>query len=68
MGSVQEKRPHSFGEFVGLVEEYQAKSPTSLWFRGVGKSSYELLPTLYRHPLLKDLTAIETLEPVIKFA
>jgi hypothetical protein len=58
----QEKRPHSFGEFVALIEEQQSKGAKPLWFRGVDSSDYQLLPTLYRHPLLKSLPSIDTLE------
>jgi hypothetical protein len=62
MPPVPEKRPKSFGEFVAFVEEKQSQTENSLWFRGVGKANYKLLPSLYRHRLRKDLALFETLE------
>lgn len=32
------------------------------WFRGAKKSSYDLLPSLYRHPTTKDANALSELE------
>src|ERR1700722_5488506 len=48
MSAVPEKHPRSFKNFVALIEQQQLKAGGTLWFRGAGKSSYTLLPTLYR--------------------
>lgn len=62
MATVTEKRPASFQEFVELVEERQATSPLSLWFRGCGKTTFQLQPTLYRHRSKRSLGELELLE------
>ena len=49
MGAVTEKHPQTFGQFVALIEKHQLRAAGPLWFRGAGKASYPLLPTLYRH-------------------
>lgn len=49
MASVSERRPQSFTEFVQTVETIHAGRSEPLWFRGSGKSSYPLIPGLYRH-------------------
>jgi hypothetical protein len=49
MSAVPEKHPQTFREYVALIERYQLNAGRTLWFRGAGKSSYSLLPTLYRH-------------------
>ncbi len=45
--NVPEKRPKSFGEYIALLEEHQPKPGGILWFRGTGKATHSLLPTLY---------------------
>jgi len=62
MPPVPELRPTSFGDFVALVETEQARTPGSLWFRGIGDSTYKLLPTLYRHRIVKKMEKLEELE------
>lgn len=57
-----EVRPRSFQDFVKLVERQQLKVGGPLWFRGVGRSAYKLLPTLYRHRSLRTVEALESLE------
>jgi hypothetical protein len=59
--AVPEVCPKSFQEFVKLVERrQQARGP--LWFRGAGKATYKLLPTLYRHRSHHTVDALELLE------
>jgi hypothetical protein len=59
--AVPEVYPKSFQEFVKLVERRQrARGP--LWFRGAGKATYKLLPTLYRHRSHHTVEALELLE------
>jgi hypothetical protein len=60
--AVAEKRPKSFQDFVALVEDLQGKSDTSLWFRGSGKGTYKLLPSLYRHRSRRSRAELESLE------
>lgn len=44
----QEYKPKSFPEFVALVERIQNQHEKPLWYRGCGKSDYQLIPRLYR--------------------
>ena len=62
MAAITELRPKSFQEFVALVEDRQGKSRSSLWFRGSGKHTYKLLPSLYRHRSLRTTDDLERLE------
>ncbi len=44
----------SFQDFLDNVDQGQNSSESSLWFRGAGKSSYKLAPTLHRHSGITD--------------
>ena len=44
----EEKKPNSFTEFVDIIEKLKDRSPSQLWYRGCGKSKYNLTPRLYR--------------------
>ncbi len=59
---VPELHPKSFQEFVALVEEQQLRTEGPLWFRGAGKATYKLLPSLYRHPGSRGVEALQSLE------
>jgi hypothetical protein len=48
------KRINSFQEFLNSVDQGQNSSESSLWFRGTGKSSYRLAPSLHRHASITD--------------
>jgi len=62
MASVSELRPKSFTEYVQEIERLNGASDDPIWFRGAGKASYQLLPTLYRHSLKKAVPEIAKLE------
>src|SRR5678809_1151344 len=62
MSVVPQKRPGSFKEYVALIEEAQLRTNNSLWFRGAGKATYALLPTLYRHKRHRSAQALGDLE------
>lgn len=62
MNAVPQKRPESFGQYVSLIERIQTRVDGPLWFRGAGKSTHALLPTLYRHKRHKTATALGNLE------
>lgn len=53
--------PKSFSEFMGVVEGFQAAREFS-WYRGVGKPTHCLLPSLFRHPKKKKIEEIQILE------
>lgn len=52
----------SFKQYVDIIEKRQSKSKNSLWYRGCGKSTHALLPTLFRHKTAKTKAALEQLE------
>lgn len=47
-------RVNSFQEFLNNVDHGQNSTESSLWFRGTGKSSYTLSPSLHRHTEVTD--------------
>jgi hypothetical protein len=62
MPAVPEKHPKSFQQFVALVEKHQLKVGGSLWFRGSGKATHKLLPSLYRHRTRSTVAQLEPME------
>lgn len=62
MLKVREENPKTFTAYVDLIENWPIQQDTSLWFRGCGLASHELLPSLYRCPKtrsIEDLAALE---------
>jgi len=49
---------NSFQEFLDNVDQGQNSSESSLWFRGTGKSSYTLAPSLHRHDSVTDSASL----------
>ena len=47
MSKIPEEKPKSFTEFIALIESIQNENDNPLWYRGCGKSSYKLIPSLY---------------------
>jgi hypothetical protein len=55
------QRIETLRQYMEKIEELMAtKAP--LWYRGAGKSSRELVPTLYRHPTISDSSKLMVLE------
>ncbi|MDD5287893.1 MAG: FRG domain-containing protein [Dehalococcoidales bacterium] len=54
----------SLKSFTGIIEDL-CKGHEELWFRGCGKSSYPLQPSLYRHPTIKQIPELLDLEDKI---
>ena len=54
----------SLKDLTGVFEDL-SKEHNVLWFRGCGKSSYPLIPLLYRHPSLKQVKELLDLEEKI---
>ena len=46
--AILERNPKSLPEYVGIVEELQARSRGPVWYRGCPSRSQQLLPSLYR--------------------
>lgn len=62
MSKPKEEKPNSLPEFFEIVEKYQTGVGQSLWYRGCGRSSYQLLPSLYRHLKAKTPELLSDLE------
>lgn len=62
MAGPRELSAKSLPAFLKLIESAQKKSGRSMWFRGTGLASYSLLPTLFRHPIKKDVVDALELE------
>ncbi len=62
MPRLTEYRPKSLPEYLERVEKLQHKAGHPLWFRGAGKITHPLIPSLYRHPKLISSAAIQELE------
>lgn len=43
------KVTRTFKEYISVIEEMRAKHKSALWYRGCGRSSHKLTPSLYRH-------------------
>ena len=56
---------HNLAEYTVVVQEASAFRESPLWYRGSGKSSYPLVPTLYRHPTAKSFEQLMQLESEI---
>ena len=48
-------------DYTELVADLMA-GDTQLWYRGVGKASYQLKPSLYRHPTITETAQLLALE------
>lgn len=62
MHKILEVKPKSFTEFIGLIESIQDKTDSTLWYRGCGKSSYKLIPSLFRHKKKRKINELVELE------
>lgn len=62
MANVRKEKIRSLPEYLELIEEAQAQVSQSLWYRGCGSATHELLPTLYRHELLRTPEQLSELE------
>lgn len=62
MSNVRIKCVDSLNKYISLVEQLRIKHKGPLWYRGCGKASYELKPSLYRHLQSKAIDDILLLE------
>ncbi len=62
MAKVREEKPQTFTDYVRLVEQLQGRHDRPIWYRGSGRASYRLLPTLYRHNSITTVAALAQLE------
>ena len=59
------KTVRNLQEFTAVIENASVTSSSPLWYRGCGKSSYNLTPTLYRHPSTQDVNSLIELEATL---
>jgi len=62
MASIREENPKSIPAYLELIEKLLADVEDSLWYRGCGKATYQLIPSLYRHKQAKNPTKLADLE------
>lgn len=62
MPSIKIEEPKSIPEFLQIIETFRKKSAGPLFFRGCGKESFVLKPTLYRHNRIKTIEKLLQLE------
>lgn len=55
MTVLKQIKPKTLSEFVGIIEQLRKDSGNPMWYRGCGKSNYQLVPSLYRHKKLKKI-------------
>jgi hypothetical protein len=62
MPAVKVESVDSLEGYISLVEKMRANRRKHLWYRGCGKASYELKPSLYRHRRVETIEDILVLE------
>jgi hypothetical protein len=63
--ALREETVSSLREFTQVIEDRMIAPDRTSWYRGCGKSTYELKPTLFRHPLHTDTEKLITVESEI---
>jgi len=62
MRKLKIKHIDSFKDYIAFIENLRTKNSGPIWYRGCGKTSYELKPSLYRHKksnTIEDLMQLE---------
>ena len=62
MPRLTEYLPKSLPQYLEYVEQLQHRAGHPLWFRGTGKATYQLVPSLYRHPTVTSSADFHELE------
>jgi hypothetical protein len=62
MSKIREEKPNSLPEFLALIEQLQTDVEDILWYRGCGRGSHTLIPSLYRHKKAKTTIQLADLE------
>jgi hypothetical protein len=62
MPSVKVRSVDSLKDYISLVEKLRSRPRKNLWYRGCGKSSHSLKPSLYRHKRYQTIDDILRLE------
>ena len=62
MPAVRVKPINSLEEYIALLEKLRSRPNKRLWYRGCGKASHTLKPSLYRHNRHQTIEDILILE------
>ncbi len=62
MAKPREETIVSLGDYTTLIEQLTAKNKGAHWFRGVGDANHELIPSLYRHKKITEISQLIELE------
>lgn len=62
MAVPRSERASTLKDYTQLIEAIKPSADAPVWFRGIGKAAYELLPSLYRHPSKRDVAELVELE------
>src|SRR5689334_1061338 len=65
MNSIKSKAVKSLEAYIAIVEGLRPKRKGLLWYRGCGKASYELKPSLYRHKQSKTIEDFMSMEKLL---
>ena len=49
MSKIQEVKPKTLPEYLDIIEKFQINTSETFWYRGCGRKSFKLIPTMYRH-------------------
>ncbi len=58
MTSLKQVKPKTLSDYIALIEKLRINAGNPQWFRGCGKSSYLLIPSLFRHRKIKKIKAL----------
>lgn len=62
MAAPPETTVATLSDFTALVASATTSAPYQLWYRGIGTTAHNLVPTLFRHPTKKDPAELLELE------
>lgn len=62
MQNLRTASPDSLSRYLSEVAKLRASAKGPLWFRGASRQTHDLVPSLYRHPKIKDAAASIELE------
>ena len=62
MAKLETSEINSLKEYMAFVEHLRVNHKKPFWYRGCGKSNYELVPSLYRHKCSKTINDYMELE------
>jgi hypothetical protein len=65
MSKLKTKSVQTLKEYISLVERLRGKRKGPLWYRGCGKVSHELKPSLYRHKVSTSIEDFMRLEKLL---